>query len=574
MKKNCLLLITVMLLSYSTSGQQVSQIDAKNLAIEVQSWLHPNDVISDRQVYEYTKNGRTLMYEVWLNNDEAVLLSGNYKCKPVLATITNDEGSLLSNRDSLPCGLAFMLDWYEEQIERAFLDANDNSTRQEWRAGAIPSTRISGVAPLTTSKWGQSPPYNGQIPPPLVGGCDHSKVGCVAVAVGQLMYYYKHPLLLEEHIEQFDWCNMKDAISNESQDVQKKAVSYLLAECSDKVHSIYGCSATSSFLNWGRDALRDAFKYNSNMSFEYQENHSDQWWRNEIMGQLDRGNPVPYAGATNMVGSGGHAFICDGYNELGLFHFNWGLNGSFNSNYCEISHIFDEDTNNPYDHYLCAIFYAYPDDYLSLCSDSLFLHDFYIPFYSISSNNNVRPYDAVPKTVAILVSASSIYNSAWRTIPAGSRAEYTAHKEIVFGDGFTVEWGAEFNAEIVPCPSCVTRDESQYDEGDPISNSNIVNVYDETSNFTGHSPSIQSLMTIPSLLHPNPTDGELTVAVDGEVAAVVILDVNGNPQGGWDFDAITDEWVTLNVRRLKAGAYLLLVRHTDGRTESTKFIKQ
>lgn len=157
MKKNILLLITLILLDYSISGQQVSQTDAKKLAIEVQSWLHPNEVISDRQVYEYTKNGHTLMYEVWLNNDKAVLLSGNYKCKPILATVTNNEGSLLCNRDSLPCGLAFMLDWYEEQIERAFLDVNDNATQQKWRAGAIPPTRTSGVDPLTQANGDRTP---------------------------------------------------------------------------------------------------------------------------------------------------------------------------------------------------------------------------------------------------------------------------------------------------------------------------------------------------------------------------------------------------------------------------------
>lgn len=573
MKKNILLLITLILLDYSISGQQVSQTDAKKLAIEVQSLLHPNEVISDRQVYEYTKNGHTLMYEVWLNNDKAVLLSGNYKCKPILATVTNNEGSLLCNRDSLPCGLAFMLDWYEEQIERAFLDVNDNATQQKWRAGAIPPTRTSGVDPLTTSKWGQNSPYNDQIPPPLIGDCEYSKVGCVAVAVGRLMYYYKHPLLLEKQVEQFDWCNMKDSLTNESPDIQKKAVSSLLAECSDKVHSIYGCHATTSFLNWGRDALRDDFKYNSNMSFEYQENHSDQWWKNEIIGQLDRGNPVPYAGATNMVGDDGHAFVCDGYNELGLFHFNWGHNGRYNSYYCELTHIFENDTNNPYDHYLCAIFYAYPDDYLALCSDILFLHNFYIPFYNVSSNNNIRPYDAVPKTLATLVSASSTYNSAWRTIPAGSRAKYTAHKEIVLTHGFTVEREAEFTAEIVPCPSCMTREVSQCDNN-PISISDTDVVLDDTSEFSYNSPSIQSFMAVSSILYPNPTDGELTMNVDGEVESVVIFDVNGFPQGGWDFIAITDEWITINVQRLKAGAYILKVRHPDGNTETAKFVKK
>jgi len=81
-------------------------------------------------------------------------------------------------------------------------------------------------------------------------------------------------------------------------------------------------------------------------------------------------------------------------------------------------------------------------------------------------------------------------------------------------------------------------------------------------------------MAVSSILYPNPTDGELTMNVDGEVESVVIFDVNGFPQGGWDFIAITDEWITINVQRLKAGTYILTVRHPDGNTETAKFVKK
>ena len=39
----------------------------------------------------------------------------------------------------------------------------------------------------------------------------------------------------------------------------------------------------------------------------------------------DIGWPVYYSGFSN---SGGHAFVCDGYDDSDLFHFNWGWGGS------------------------------------------------------------------------------------------------------------------------------------------------------------------------------------------------------------------------------------------------------
>ena len=43
--------------------------------------------------------------------------------------------------------------------------------------------------------------------------------------------------------------------------------------------------------------------------------------------ELDAGRPILYA-ANDNNGGGGHAFICDGYNSEGMFHFNMGWYGT------------------------------------------------------------------------------------------------------------------------------------------------------------------------------------------------------------------------------------------------------
>jgi Peptidase C10 family. len=80
---------------------------------------------------------------------------------------------------------------------------------------------------------------------------------------------------------------------------------------------------------------------------------------------LDQGLPLYYS-ASDDGGAGGHAFVCDGYDENDYFHFNWGWSGrddawcpigalnttkyAFNTNNSFIGHIIPESS----DYYLRA----------------------------------------------------------------------------------------------------------------------------------------------------------------------------------------------------------------------------
>ena len=52
-----------------------------------------------------------------------------------------------------------------------------------------------------------------------------------------------------------------------------------------------------------------------------------------IKEELDKKHPIMYGGASS---EGGHSFICDGYDDSGKFHFNWGWSGS-NDGYYTLS---------------------------------------------------------------------------------------------------------------------------------------------------------------------------------------------------------------------------------------------
>ena len=57
---------------------------------------------------------------------------------------------------------------------------------------------------------------------------------------------------------------------------------------------------------------------------EYYKKWNDDDWTAMIKEELDKKRPILYGGASE---EGGHSFICDGYDDAGYFHFNWGWSG-------------------------------------------------------------------------------------------------------------------------------------------------------------------------------------------------------------------------------------------------------
>lgn len=63
---------------------------------------------------------------------------------------------------------------------------------------------------------------------------------------------------------------------------------------------------------------------------------------------------------------------------------------------------------------------------------------------------------------------------------------------------------------------------------------------------------------------PNPTDGQVTVAADGDVEAIVIYTADGRPVGGWKILSLSGDHVTLDVGPLPDGLYILSLRTMSG----------
>lgn len=521
------------------------------------------------------KEGRPLMYEIQTDSI-SLIMSASKACLPVLATYKNIGDRCVLKEyalSKLPCCMMDFIDLYVLQLDMAY--QNDDRVlyyENEWDSLLVQQRMepksISQVGPLLKSVWSQwlsndgrdSNAYNYYAPSGTT--CNHCVAGCVAVAIGQVMNYWKYPLIVTD-MEQFDWCNMPNTLDTSMSSYAKKrdAVAYLLRECGRSVHMDYGCTGSSAFTEDGRDALVQRFRYSEDAHFSRKNwNYTDLQWREKIKRHIDWGFPVIMSGH----GSGGHAFVCDGYNSNGMFCFNWGW-GDLDLNECffSIQQLTPRDSND-FTGRQGGIFYIHPPSQSSMCNLSIQLDSFYNSCYTITMYD-FPPHRLTPQTATILTSAPSSSPEKFRTIFSGDTAVYRAHREIVLQDGFEAEWGSDFTAEIVPCPACedptIGPIHPIFDSLFPLTQTGGDSI-DEVGD-AAYSHMVDFGISRAEVF-PNPTTGELTVVTDGMAEAIVVYNAAGQPVGGWDIASQGETWLTLDLSALPQGTYIVALRTKNG----------
>ena len=227
--------------------------------------------------------------------------------------------------EELPDHVAYWLNLYNEQTDY-LLQHPDQIKR--------PTKQQHSVEPLLTSIWGQGCFHNEACPRDGSGPCHHVEAGCVAVAMAQIMYYHKQPLSGNGSITYnfspygelsanfgnttYHWENMVDTVSQSN-----SAVAKLIYHCGVSVRMKYGPDLSVASNASACNAFREHFSYPT-ASLSRRITFSDEAWLTMIINDLDEHLPVYYSGSSDI---GGHAFVCDGYDTNGLFHFNFGWDG-------------------------------------------------------------------------------------------------------------------------------------------------------------------------------------------------------------------------------------------------------
>ena len=233
--------------------------------------------------------------------------------------------STMPQSESLPSHIVYWLDLYNQATD--FLIAHPDARRKT-------TTFNQEVGPLTTSCWGQGCYHNEACPVDSLGPCDHASAGCVAIAMAQILYYHKYPLtgygetsypcapygMLSANFGEttYRWDEMADTLHESN-----PAVAQLVSHCGLAVKMHYSAHESYSTFSAANNAFRQYFGLPTT-TIHYRTHYDNESWQQLIKLDLDSHLPVYYRGISSL---GGHAFVCDGYDTNGMFHFNFGWDG-------------------------------------------------------------------------------------------------------------------------------------------------------------------------------------------------------------------------------------------------------
>ena len=324
------------------------------------------------------------LYYVYENADGEgwVIVAANDVITPILAY--SETGHF--NTENMPVNVRKWMGKYNDFVKKIEADGatQDEVVAQEWTALKKSVRKAKGdavVGPLVKTTWDQDDPFWNLCPG---SGTSKAYTGCVATAMAQVMNYWQWPVKgtgshtyqpldpnsktgaqSKRYGEQsanfgettYDWANMKNSYSISYTTAEATAVATLMYHCGVASEMMYGNDAdegsgtyTVNYGDWDdptcaenafvtyfgykKDGLtsymRDGFTYEGHT---YYEKWTDAAWTAMIKAELDKQHPILYGGAGS---GGGHSFICDGYDDAGYFHFNWGWSGE-NDGYYKLS---------------------------------------------------------------------------------------------------------------------------------------------------------------------------------------------------------------------------------------------
>ena len=334
MKRNSLfLLLTLIVVSSTTCAETITEQEALHKAQQVLKGKTLQAVRSQKakaRTEEASANETDLFFFNAENGNGFVIVSPDDRTVPILGY--SDQGSI--DLDNMPENLLYWLDSYREQMK--FLDEESTSAKRSATRASRPA-----IAPLIKTTWGQDMPYKGQCPIYKNLNC---VTGCVATAMAQLMYYYQYPagstalpayqsgsykLSVEElPATTFRWNKIWTSYSKDALGEPADAVAELLRYCGQAVAMDYspsGSGSTDERLVYG---MIHYFGYDKNARIISRAHYSQTQWEDLLYQELASGRPVVYSGTDASLN--GHEFICDGYDGNGLFHLNWGWDGTAN----------------------------------------------------------------------------------------------------------------------------------------------------------------------------------------------------------------------------------------------------
>lgn len=506
------------------------------------------------QVSQIKRQDTTYLYAVNMPDSGWVIVSNEQRYTPIIGYSTNAQFD--ANLANQPGALRLLLEHHMNMIDslrenpsafysRIPLSSYSNDWARTNRSPG-PLLQRNGIE----NCWGHygnngsvtancDKVYNKFCPDWYTPSCGHTYVGCTAVAIAQVAWYWRWPdyAMIKDNIDMagtpygterkhyYDWENIPPRIYNTTAMYQVNMVAGLLRDCGYAAHMLYGTTYSQAGTVKLANAL-DTYNFHVNARFEYAGMDFNPILQYEL--QLDR--PVicqaQGSGAGNI-----HSFVIDGYSSsLNKFHVNFGWRGRSNGWY--------DLGLNGYSSARTFFTEIYPD-----CS--------------------VREASLVGTTETVIQSGEDITlysaNSIWLrnlSVNSGGHLNVSTGEKIVLMNGFHAKNGC--SVKITPNYHC-----SSYGYNAPVAsipsirNEKLDNFVDNenyqatNNNYTTEQKGMQDINKSNNI----------------EIERVYLYSISGHliaetTQSEIDMDQLT------------SGVYILRMMTTDGQLLQSKFIKQ
>ena len=366
MKKTVLTFIALAAMTLGVFATPVTPETTRTIAANFWNTYRPTDVKPVNADHLTLMTYADLPWlHIYANGDEGfIVVSADDHAVPVPAYSFDSPFP-----EELNPAVRYWLDGYNAQIAEAARLDTPSALTGTWNrliTATVPDTPqlLIDIPAMLSTKWNQSDPYNRHCPYDTV---EHARsvVGCVATAMAQLMKYWNHPscgtgqhsYFLDQGYASYAygtlsadfanttyiWNYMPNILSMVNSQREINAVATLSYHCGVAVEMMYSPEASGAWtISYGNPdmassekALKEYFRYNESLHGEQRSHYNDSTWCALIDSDIVASRPILYTGHDN---TGGHAFVLDGSDTTGRYHFNLGW-GGYGDGYYYINNI-------------------------------------------------------------------------------------------------------------------------------------------------------------------------------------------------------------------------------------------
>ncbi|MCF8365112.1 MAG: thiol protease/hemagglutinin PrtT [Bacteroidales bacterium] len=292
-----------------------------------------------------TSNGIPAYHIFNINqNDGFIIVSASDAVMPVIGyTITGKYTG-----DNVPPGLQGLLDAHAKTISEVVnLKLEPTPEIQTlWKTLMKPEPepeQVKALAPMLSTTWDQGCSYNDSCPyEPYYHACNHAWAGCGATAMAQILRYFSYPSSgIGFHSYQDEFPNSTGKYTTVKANFAATTYNYsamsnylywpntdaniaqLTYHCAVAADMDFDTSESVSYMDNILSGLKTRFGYPNGAKWVFMSDTTN--WKTKIKNEMLQppGRPLLYWGADE--NDNAHFWVCDGYDNAGLFHMNWGV---------------------------------------------------------------------------------------------------------------------------------------------------------------------------------------------------------------------------------------------------------